>query len=195
MVSLNRNLIIIYKDKVVLNAFIIIKTLQEYINIAIAVHGDKYDYSFINKDDFKNNKSCIDIYCNKHKKLFSQRINCHIRGQGCPICRDSKGNKAVRKFLDEYKIDYKKEYKFKDCKNKRRLPFDFYLPDYNICIEFDGRQHYEIVKDMGGEKEYIQRVINDNIKNQYCKNNNIPLIRIRDIKQIPNILKNKLNIT
>ena len=72
-----------------------------------------------------------------------------------------------------------KDKRFKQCKNKRQLPFDFYLPDYNICIEFDGRQHYKSIEYFGGEKhlEYVQ--YNDKIKTEYCLNNNINLIRIK----------------
>ena len=58
------------------------------------------------------------------------------------------------------------------------LRFDFYLPDYNCCIEVDGRQHREIVSRFGGEKAFTQLQNNDKIKNKYCNSNNIHLIRI-----------------
>ena len=69
---------------------------------------------------------------------------------------------------------------FDKCKgNKRKLPFDFYLPDYNTCIEFDGKQHFESVDHFGGDEEFVKRLENDKIKTEYCKNYNIQLIRIR----------------
>ncbi len=73
--------------------------------------------------------------------------------------------------------------------------FDFYLPNLNICIEFDGRQHYNIDNSyFGGEEEFLRIKERDGIKNQYCKDNDITLIRIPywDIENIDKILKEKL---
>ena len=80
--------------------------------------------------------------------------------------------------------------KFDDCRNKNPLPFDFYLPNYNICIEFDGRQHYLPIFYFGGEKMLNYTKNNDNIKNEYCLNNNIKLVRIPyyEINDIENII-------
>ena len=64
------------------------------------------------------------------------------------------------------------------CKYKGRLKFDFYLPDYNICIEFDGEQHFKPVEYWGGEEEFKKRQIKDKIKTSFCTNNDIKLIRI-----------------
>lgn len=58
------------------------------------------------------------------------------------------------------------------------LPFDFYLYDKNIIIEYDGLHHFEPVKGWGGEEKFKITQENDEIKNTYCKNNNITLIRI-----------------
>ena len=84
---------------------------------------------------------------------------------------------------------YIKQYKFNDCKNKQPLPFDFYIKSKNICIEYDGEQHFIVKKHWGGinSLEYIKQ--NDNIKTKYCEDNNIKLIRI---KYNENIVK-KLN--
>jgi len=63
------------------------------------------------------------------------------------------------------------------------VKFDFYLPDYNLCIEFNGIQHYEPI-DFAGRgydwsKENFKKIkINDKIKTKYCRNNNIPLLII-----------------
>lgn len=69
--------------------------------------------------------------------------------------------------------------KFDNCKYKRKLAFDFYLPDLNICIEFDGQQHYISIDRWGGDNGLKTRQIRDEIKNKYCENNNIILIRIK----------------
>ena len=64
--------------------------------------------------------------------------------------------------------------------------FDFYLPDYNLCIEYDGEQHFKPLKHFGGEKDLTERQENDKIKTNYCLENKISLLRIRydeDIEQ------------
>lgn len=96
----------------------------------------------------------------------------------CPNCSLSKGEKSISEWLTMNKVNCLKQYRLNNCKFKKPLPFDFYLPDYNTCIEYDGRQHFEIVKDFGGLNGFIDVKIRDIIKNEYCKNNNIKLIRI-----------------
>lgn len=74
--------------------------------------------------------------------------------------------------------DYKPQKRFKKCVNKRKLPFDFYLPKLNLCIEYDGRQHFEPVEFFGGEDVFILQRIKDSIKNEYCHKYGRGLIRI-----------------
>ncbi len=59
-----------------------------------------------------------------------------------------------------------------------KLSFDFYLPNYNTCIEYDGKQHFEITGGYYNEHSFEELQNRDNIKNQYCENNNIKLIRV-----------------
>lgn len=95
----------------------------------------------------------------------------------CPICyyNKSKGEIDINKYLEINKIDYQKEFMFPDLPNRR---FDFFLPEYNMCIEFDGKQHFESIKFFGGEENLIKTQIRDKEKNNYCIKNNIKLIRI-----------------
>ena len=94
-----------------------------------------------------------------------------------------------------------KEYAFDDCRNIYPLRFDFYIPSINTCIEYDGEQHYRPVEYFGGEEAFKQRIINDNIKTQYCKDNNIRLVRISskskdEIEEILlNIIQNPVTTT
>ena len=73
------------------------------------------------------------------------------------------------------------------------MPFDFYLPNYNLCIEFDGAQHYRPVF---GEHNFEQTQKHDKIKNEYCESHNIELLRIPywEGSNSENIIKNKLYI-
>lgn len=151
------------------------KTTNEFIIEAKGKHGDKYDYS---KVEYKNAHSKINIICPEHGE-FEQTPNNHRLGNGCPICNESKGERKIRMCLEKYNIKYITQHTFDDCKNSRPLPFDFYLPEHNICIEYNGMQHYRVVGHFGGEEGFRQRVINDKIKVEYCNNNNIPLLIIK----------------
>jgi hypothetical protein len=116
-----------------------------------------------------------------------------VCGHGCPICRNSIGEKRVKEYLIKHKINFVQQHTFDGCKNIRDLPFDFYLPDYNTCIEYDGIQHFEPV-DFGGKgEEYaIQQFkdlqIRDGIKNNYCQNNHIFLCRIKYTQNVKTTL-------
>lgn len=101
-----------------------------------------------------------------------------LNGVGCPKCSNSKGNNLIKDILDKNNIEYIEEMKFKDCKKKDFLRYDFYLPKYNIIIEYDGEQHFTSTSFYGGEQGFNQRKKYDNIKNDYCKNNDILLLRI-----------------
>ena len=123
------------------------------------------------------------------------------QGRRCPICNNSKGEKRISLFLKENNINYEAQKLFKECSYKRMLPFDFYLIDYNICIEYDGQQHYNTIDFSGknqerAEEQFKQTQKKDNIKTQYCLDNNIKLIRIPywEFNNIENILKQELNL-
>lgn len=163
-------------------------TLNEFIQRANKIHNNKYNYS---KVDYKDIYTKIIIVCMKHGD-FSQTPNDHINnGSGCPKCNNYKGEIAVRKFLIEHDIEFEEQKRFENCRDKNPLPFDFYLPQYNLCIEYDGSQHFNPFafhfKDIS-EKEklenfkYIQN--HDEIKNNYCKNNGISLLRLNNLKKV-----------
>jgi hypothetical protein len=147
---------------------------KEFIEKAKYVHGDKYDYS---KTKYINSRNKVIITCKNHGD-FNQKAESHLRGRGCPNCIKSKGENNIELYLNSKNILYEKQKTFKKCKNILCLPFDFYLLDYNICIEYDGIQHYKPIVHFGGIENYeiIKKL--DKIKNEYCKNNNIHLIRI-----------------
>jgi hypothetical protein len=104
-------------------------------------------------------------------------------GRRCPRCNSSKGEVAIAKYLEANNYKYKHQEKFADCKNERPLPFDYRVLDSNGClkclIEFDGIQHFEPLEVFGGQEGFEYRQICDQIKNEYCIDNNIPLLRIK----------------
>ena len=150
-------------------------SLDEFVKRAKEKHDNYYDYS---KADYINMHTKIKIICLKHG-LFEQTPDNHLSGKGCAKCKKSKGENAISKLLNEHNIIFTQEQKFKDCKDKRELPFDFYLPENNLCIEYDGKQHFTIVDYFGGKDGLKKIQKHDKIKNQYCLDNNIDLIRIR----------------
>jgi len=150
----------------------------EFINRANIIHNNKYDYSLINENNFINHKTKVPIICPDHG-IFYQNPNNHLHGQGCPNCIFSKGELLITEYLQNNKINFIPQYQFERCRNKRILSFDFYLPETNTCIEFDGKQHYKPFGFGENSQEKFQRTqINDSIKTQYCIDNNIKLIRI-----------------
>jgi len=95
--------------------------------------------------------------------------------------RCSKGEKEIINFLVEHKIPFEKEKTFIDCLSPKynKLRFDFFIPEKNILIEYDGEHHYAPVnKYRRAQQTHKQTVIHDKIKNKYCIDNDIQLVRI-----------------
>jgi len=149
---------------------------EEYIKLFKEVHGNTYDYM---KTVYVHSKKKLIITCKKNKHGdFLQLPNNHLRGQGCPICRRSHGETKIANFLNDNNIRFIEQYKFSGCRRKRTLPFDFYIPDHQCCIEFDGKQHKKSYKFFGGDDRFKVQQENDKIKSKFCRENNIQLIRI-----------------
>jgi uncharacterized protein with PIN domain len=104
-----------------------------------------------------------------------------VGGHRCPNCRISKGETKIKKFLEIHNIDFLQQYMTENCRNVYPLRFDFaiYENEKLYCIiEYDGEFHYKKVSQFGGKEKLRKQKHNDQIKNQYCQQNNIPLIRI-----------------
>lgn len=128
--------------------------------------------------------------------IFRKRLT-SIKASGgikCPDCNplDSVGVLKIIEYLDKNNIRYIREKTFEGCYHIKKLFFDFYLPEYNACIEFDGLQHFRQSKLFGGEENFNLTKKRDSIKNEFCKNNNIYLIRIKynQVNKINTILDN-----
>ena len=163
------------------------RTLEEFKELSCNIHDNKYSYD---KSIYINNETKLTITCPIHGD-FEQRPVSHLQGFGCNSCSDSRGEKMIAKFLNKYKINYIRQYKFDGCIGKKyKLPFDFYIPSRRTCIEFDGKQHYQPMDLFGGLKAYESLKINDKIKEEYCEDNYINLIRIKynQIDEIHQIL-------
>lgn len=147
---------------------------NDFIKKAKLIHN--YDYS---KVVYKNNKKNVVVVCQSHGN-FSVRPDNHLNLlNGCPKCSLSNGELTISNFLNEKNIEFEIQKKFNGCKLKNNLRFDFYLPKYKTCIEYNGIQHYESVEYFGGIKTLEYNKKRDLIKKEYCIKNNIKLFIIK----------------
>jgi very-short-patch-repair endonuclease/predicted transcriptional regulator len=149
-------------------------TTEDFVKKSNDIHECKYDYSLV---DYKNHYGKVSIICPEHG-IYNQGSGSHLAGVGCPNCNESKGEKKINSWLLDREIVFKRQKAFKNCKYKRQMYFDFYLPEYNLCIEFDGKQHFEAIEFFGGETGLIENKKRDNIKNKFCNKHNINILRI-----------------
>lgn len=135
----------------------------------------------------------FDIICLICDNKFQSDFNTlSSQNTGCPKCKNqSKGERMVEKVLKSNKIKYKTQYKVKEL---GRQTFDFYLPDYDIYIEYDGKQHFTPNTLFGSEEIFKKQQENDKKKDKYCKEK---LLRIKytvnNINKIKDIIMEKIN--
>jgi hypothetical protein len=152
------------------------KNKEIFTKEAKEIFGNKYDYS---KVKYVNNKTKVILICKKHGEFSITPSNHIFFERDCPKCKCSKGENKIEKYLIENNIKFENQKTFEGCILQSKLRFDFYLPDYNTCIEYDGKQHYQSIKLFGGEESYKLTQLRDKIKNKFCIDNDIKLIRIR----------------
>lgn len=150
----------------------IYKTTEGFVKHAKLKHNNKYDYSKVN---YTNSSNKVIIICPEHGE-FSQNTSFHLSGGGCPHCKSSRGENHIKYVLKTLNIVNIQQHTFSDCKNKNPLPFDFYLPDHNLCIEYQGEQHFKPIKRFGGLLGFNKVKLTDSIKKEYCKSKNVILI-------------------
>lgn len=146
--------------------------------------------------EYINNHTPIECKCKLDGHKWSPIPSNLLSNKGCPICNAPKGEKIIAKYFKEHGVEFKEQYKFINCRFKKELPFDFYIPNLNIAIEYDGEDHYKIFIRSNNQTyeeamdRFIDRKIRDTIKTIYCEENNIRLIRIPywEFDNIENIL-------
>jgi hypothetical protein len=129
-------------------------------------------------EEYVNTETKIKHKCKVCEHKWSVKPGNILAGKGCPKCNESHGEKNISNYLNINHIAYIPQYTFDDCKDVRKLPFDFYIPELNMCIEYDGEQHFKAVDHFGGEEGLKIRQLHDKIKTSYCEQNNILLLRI-----------------
>ena len=136
--------------------------------------------------------------CVKDGHIGTIREDHLSHGHGCPVCSNSIGEKNVANYLTKHNIAFLQQHPFDGCIYRDQLYFDFYLPNLNVCIEYDGIQHFEPVDFAGKGEEWAKEHFNytmlrDEVKNNYCKNNNIPLCRIKYTQDVEKTLNDFFN--
>ncbi len=154
----------------------------------------KNNPSYIFSHDYKGVDEIIKYKCIACGDINEKTPYTLKRSAGCTCYAPktlSKGNYMCGRYFEDNNIQFSREKRFQDCRHINMLAFDFYLPDYNMCIEFDGEQHFRPVDYFGGIKSFKRQKRNDQIKNDYCRDNNIKLVRIPfyHFNRIEDILK------
>ena len=148
--------------------------------------------------EYKNNKTNIECLCKKCNNTWSPTPHSLLgKKSGCPVCAESKGEKRVEKFLLSHNLEFQRQVKFDDLLgiNNGLLSYDFYLPKYNLLIEYQGEFHDGKIKS-GYNKNYdfSIRQEHDERKYQYAKYKKINLLEIwyYDFDNIESILERNL---
>lgn len=142
-------------------------TKYQLLDYAPSHHKNRREYELI-----LLHKRCGTIFRVTPSHFFSE-------GTRCPRCSTSHGEETISNWLRKNHIKYIPQMVFKKCRNKAELPFDFYLPSINMCIEYDGEQHYDPNSFYNKKRGFEYRRRNDEIKTNFCKQNDIKLLRIR----------------
>ena len=164
-------------------AFALQYTDKSFVDKADKVHLGRYDYS---KSVFMGVENDIAIVCRKHGE-FTQNAASHLAGCGCPRCNSSSGERAVEAILRYQGEPYEVQKKFANCLGledrsgrRRKLVFDFWLPERMVLIEYDGKHHFQAmpfgsVDSMG---DFERQKVRDGIKDEYAASHGMTLIRI-----------------
>jgi Zn ribbon nucleic-acid-binding protein len=132
------------------------------------------EYELISSN-YKNNKTKVEFLHKKCNQTYFSTPNAFINGNRCPKCKISFNEEKIKKFLDDKGISYIPQFRVKLKDRKRPLFMDFFLTDLNIGIEYDGEFHYH---DLFATDDLEKRQERDRLKDKFCKENNIKLLRI-----------------
>lgn len=158
------------------------KSLAEFILDAEKTHGKgRYDYSRV---VYLGGHIKVEIGCKEHGWFWQAAHNHAKGGRGCPKCaaKHSKKETRIREWLERVGIQFEYQKKFPDCRYKRPLAFDFWIPEIKVLIEYDGEQHFncrgKIRKYQITPAQFEVIKARDKIKNEYAEKKGLKLIRI-----------------
>lgn len=135
---------------------------------------DKYELV----SEYKGSREPVTVHCKQCGHYYTKRADMMLQGIGCPYCNSSKGEDFIANILDNLDIKYIRQKRFESCFYKKQLPFDFYLPNENLLIEYDGIQHYKDIDFFKGGGGYKHNLLRDAIKSDWSSDRGIKLLRI-----------------
>ena len=146
------------------------------------MHNFKYNYDEV---VYNNATTHVNIKCPTHG-IFSQTPDIHLIGSGCSKCKSSKPINMICNSLTRNAIEYVIEKTFDKCRGTtgKLLRFDIFVPQYNMCIEYDGPHHFKPIEyglantGIDAHARLIIQQQHDSIKDEFCSSNNIILLRI-----------------
>ena len=146
------------------------KTTENFIKESVDIHGDRYDYSLV---DYKRAFDNVTLKCNKCGHIFPITPHDHLKGKGCPRCKESHLENEIRLLLERKNVEYLGRKRF-NWLGQQHL--DFYIPKYNVAIECQGKQHFEVIEHFGGKDGFNKRLLLDKNKKELCEEHNIKLL-------------------
>ena len=159
---------------------------QKFGKLTVIAHDDEWKST---KENGWKHKWICKCECGKTISVFASNLT-RLHTTSCGCASRSIGEENIENLLKKYNINYEREYSFEDLKDKKKLRFDFAIFNNKNqlveLIEFDGRQHNNEYTPWNSKETLIERKSRDNLKNKYCNDNNIKLIRI-DYKKRDNI--------
>lgn len=158
-----------------------------------------YDYILLSKE-YINASTLLEVQCSEGH-IFYITYNKFQQGRRCPVCTKWKGEREIIRIFEKYNITYEYQKKYEGLyginKNKKTslLSYDFYLPNYNLLIEYQGEYHDGTARNQTEEQFKIQQEY-DKRKREYAENNDIKLLEIWywDFNNIEEIIMKKLNL-
>ena len=138
----------------------------------------EYDYS---NSVYSKTSEDFNFICPKHGKVKLRASSLLYSHCGCPLCHKSTGENKIKKYLDSNNILYKEQYKIRTNENIRVSGYsyaDFYLPYYNVIIEYNGIQHYKSVDRFGGDGSLIDQQRRDSYVKWFCYLNGLYFLEI-----------------
>lgn len=137
----------------------------------------KNEYTFL--EHYKGNGIKISVRHNICNHEYKVKPNNFITGHRCPLCKSSIGERLISEYLEGNDIAYIPQHTFDDLKGKKgKYRYDFYLPEYNILIEYQGIQHYKPISFFGGIDTFNKQKNRDEIKKEYAVKNDIKYIEV-----------------
>ena len=161
------------------------KSFDQFVVEANKIHDNKYQYI---EATYQKALVHTEIICPLHGSFWQSPDN-HLHGKGCKSCNESQGEKAIRRILVLNEIEFFEQWTDHDCIKIKPLKFDFYLPSFDIIIEFDGQQHFRPTGFFGGKKAFRKLKEYDQFKDSWAKKHQIRLLRIAYFDDIYEKLK------